>query len=142
MTVGIEAPRLKALTVKNPWAWAIINAGKNVENRSQPTSHRGTLYIHIAKRDDEAGHENEAIRQARAEASQAVRNHLQLQGYVLGTVEVVGCHHSSDCKTKDGYCSEWARPGFYHWELSQPRPLACPFPEVGKLNIWNLEATS
>ena len=140
--IGIEAPVLKAVTVKNPWAWSILHAGKDVENRSQSINHRGTLYIHVAKRDDEAGYENETFQKARASAPQAFKNHLKLQGYVLGTVKVVGCHYSTECKTADGYCSEWARPGFYHWELRDPRPLTCPFPEIGKLGIWNLAATA
>ncbi|MGO4143694.1 ASCH domain-containing protein [Paenarthrobacter sp. YAF11_1] len=137
----IEAPALKAVTVKNPWAWCILHAGKDVENRSQSINHRGTLYIHAAKKDDEAGYENEAFRQARDAAPLAVKNAVRLQGHVLGTVDVVGCHYSLDCKTADGYCSEWARPGMYHWELANPRPLACPFPEIGQLGLWNLAAT-
>ncbi|YCK83537.1 ASCH domain-containing protein [Arthrobacter sp. D3-18] len=140
--IDAEAPALKAITVKNPWAWSILHAGKDVENRSQSINHRGTLYIHVAKRDDEAGYENETFRQARAKASQAVKNNLHLQGYVLGTVEVVGCHYSTECRTSEGLCSEWARPGQYHWELANPRPLACPFPEIGQLGLWNLAANA
>lgn len=140
--IDTESPALKAITVKNPWAWSILHAGKDVENRSQSINHRGTLYIHVAKRDDEAGYENETFRQARAKAPQAVKNNLHLKGHVLGTVEVVGCHYSTECRTAEGYCSKWARPGFYHWELANPKPLACPFPEIGQLGLWNLPATS
>ena len=35
------------LTVRQPWAWAIIQVGKDVENRSWPTKHRGPLLIHV-----------------------------------------------------------------------------------------------
>lgn len=46
--------RLKALSVRQPWAWAIIHAGKDVENRSwQAVNHglhvRGRICIHAAK---------------------------------------------------------------------------------------------
>jgi hypothetical protein len=40
------------LTVRQPWASAIIYAGKDVENRSWTTSHRGRLYIHAWMRLD------------------------------------------------------------------------------------------
>jgi hypothetical protein len=38
-----------ALSVRNPWAWAILAGLKRVENRSWPTNHRGLLVIHIAR---------------------------------------------------------------------------------------------
>ena len=35
---------MKALTVQQPWAWAIIHAGKTVENRTQRWwSYRGPI---------------------------------------------------------------------------------------------------
>jgi len=44
----------KALSVRQPWAWAIIHAGKDVENRSwQAVNHglnvRGRIAIHASK---------------------------------------------------------------------------------------------
>lgn len=46
--------RLKALSVRQPWAWAIIHGGKDIENRSwQAVNHglkvRGRICIHAAK---------------------------------------------------------------------------------------------
>lgn len=37
---------MKAITIKQPWAWAIIFAGKDIENRSWYTKYRGPLLIH------------------------------------------------------------------------------------------------
>lgn len=39
----------KAISIRQPWAWAIINAGKDIENRSWPTRFRGSVCIHAAK---------------------------------------------------------------------------------------------
>ena len=39
----------KALSVRQPWAWAIIHAGKDVENRTRRTLFRGDFYIHASK---------------------------------------------------------------------------------------------
>lgn len=39
---------MKALTVRQPWAWAIFAAGKNIENRSWRTGYRGWIAIHAA----------------------------------------------------------------------------------------------
>ena len=40
---------MKALSICQPWAWAILHAGKNVENRTWPTWYRGQLLIHAGK---------------------------------------------------------------------------------------------
>jgi hypothetical protein len=41
--------RMKAITVKEPWASLIASGAKLVENRSWRTRHRGPLAIHAAK---------------------------------------------------------------------------------------------
>jgi hypothetical protein len=42
---------MKALSVRQPWAWFILNSGKDVENRDWRalTSFRGNLLIHASK---------------------------------------------------------------------------------------------
>ncbi len=34
-----------ALSIRQPWAWAIIHAGKDVENRSENMAHRAEKLI-------------------------------------------------------------------------------------------------
>lgn len=48
---------MKALSIKQPWAWAIIYAGKDVENRTWHTDYRGPLLIHASKTFDHDGFE-------------------------------------------------------------------------------------
>jgi len=38
-----------ALSIRQPWAWAIIHAGKDIENRDWATKFRGPVCIHAAK---------------------------------------------------------------------------------------------
>lgn len=38
-----------ALSIRQPWAWAIVNAGKDIENRSWATTFRGQVCIHASK---------------------------------------------------------------------------------------------
>lgn len=40
---------MKALSLRQPWAWAILHAGKRVENRCWKTLFRGTFLIHAAQ---------------------------------------------------------------------------------------------
>ena len=38
-----------ALSIRQPWAWAILHAGKDIENRDWSTRLRGPVCIHAAK---------------------------------------------------------------------------------------------
>jgi len=46
---------MKALTIRQPWAWAIFH-GKDIENRSWGTKYRGPLLVHAALTFDHAGY--------------------------------------------------------------------------------------
>ena len=39
----------KALSIRQPWAWAILNAGKNIENRPRRFNYRGPICLHASK---------------------------------------------------------------------------------------------
>ena len=39
---------MKCLSILQPWAWAIIHGGKDVENRTWRTAYRGPLLIHAS----------------------------------------------------------------------------------------------
>ena len=40
---------MKALSGRQPWWWAILHAGKRIENRHWNTHHRGPILLHAAK---------------------------------------------------------------------------------------------
>lgn len=40
---------MKALSLLQPWAEAVLFLGKNIENRKWPTNHRGPLIVHCSK---------------------------------------------------------------------------------------------
>lgn len=39
----------KALSIRQPWAWLIVNGFKDIENRTWNTKHRGEFLIHAAE---------------------------------------------------------------------------------------------
>lgn len=43
-----------ALSIRQPWAWAIMHGGKRIENRTWPTRFRGRFCIHASKGVDRA----------------------------------------------------------------------------------------
>ncbi|MFC4006545.1 hypothetical protein ACFOY2_04890 [Nonomuraea purpurea] len=128
---------MKALTVRQPWAFAIAQLGKNVENRTWSTTHRGPLAIHAGA--GWAGEEAQcdvAFRARRGYGS--VLPARQQKSAVVAVVDVVGV-----CRMLDGGacdCGPWAIRGQSHWRLANVRPLAQPVSCNGRLSLWDLPA--
>jgi hypothetical protein len=119
---------LKAITVKPVWAWAIIYAGKNIENRSWPTHFRGPVAIHASKNMSRSEYE-----EAKNLVPPRWRNKLPAyedlpRGVIIGVVEIV------DCVTESK--SPWYL-GDYGFVLKNRRPVK-PIPCSGALSFWNL----
>lgn len=131
---------MKALTVKQPWAWAIIHGGKDVENRTQNFTYRGPLAIHAAKVDDDGGYGDARmlllVRREVSPLSRLLRGALS-RGAVIGVVDVVGCHWAANHTRRD-WCSRWAEDDATHLMLRNPRPLAIPVPARGMPGMFDL----
>lgn len=50
--VLLENPKIPALSIRQPWAWAILAGWKDVENRSRPFQYHGPLFIHASTKHD------------------------------------------------------------------------------------------
>lgn len=81
-----------ALSIRQPWAWLIIHAGKDIENRTWRTSFRGKCLIHAGK-----GCTKEEWEDA-FEFAQDIRPGLMMptipmleRGGIVGEVEIIGC---------------------------------------------------
>ena len=138
---------MRILTVRQPWAWAIIHGGKDVENRVRNIagSYRGPVAIHAAKeREPHVWAHVEQLAGERWPEEQDVR------GAIIGVVDLCGVHESErdGCGTRKGtarlgevipLCSEWAEPWAHHLVLANPRPLAAPIPFKGALGLRRLD---
>ncbi|MCC7082192.1 MAG: ASCH domain-containing protein [Burkholderiales bacterium] len=119
-----------ALSVRQPWAWLIIHAGKPIENRDWYTRVRGRVLIHASK-----GMTRDEYDDACAFAHHCgVNTNLiplpaELQrGGIIGSVEII------DCVTV--HSSPWF-VGFHGFVLRDPRPL--PFrPYKGQLGFFEV----
>lgn len=120
-----------ALTVRQPWAWAIAN-GKDVENRTWRTKHRGLLAIHAAARLD---YETAFAAVARLHSGDLPPRWWREPG-VLPTSAIVAVVDLHDI-VRDS-TSRWAMPGQWHWLLRDVRPLAEPVPCVGARGVWEV----
>jgi hypothetical protein len=114
---------MKALTIKQPWAWAIIFGGKDIENRTWRTRYRGPLLIHAG-----AAYRPEASlpKGVRAPA----RDKLEFSA-LIGVVELTDVVEKSR--------SPWFQ-GKYGFVLAKPRPLKPPVRCSGRLGLWTPSA--
>lgn len=121
---------MRALSVQQPWAWAILAGHKPVENRSWRTNYRGTLVIHAAqgKRSDASGRDHIAGLGKMVPAELA-------RGVILGTVELVDCLSTSEALERFG--PDWV-DGPWCWVLEKPRLLREPIPCRGKLSLFTV----
>ncbi|WP_026986538.1 ASCH domain-containing protein [Fodinicurvata fenggangensis] len=121
-----ELPKL-ALSIRQPWAWAILHAGKDIENRDWRTRYRGPVCIHAAKgcTQEEFYSAASCIGWERIPAS-SPRDFLR--GGIIGTAEIIDCVEVSDSPWfvgRFGFVLANARPvdfilvrgalGFFNW---------------------------
>jgi hypothetical protein len=116
---------MRALTVRQPWAWAIIHAGKNIENRSWTNKHAtGTIAVHAGSGLDSLDRLPRGAKRPRA-------NDL-VHGAIIGVVDVVEIVRE--------HPSKWFS-GPLGWVLRRPRPLPRPIPCGGRLGLWQLPSS-
>ena len=125
----LRSRTVKALTIRQPWAWATIYGGKDVENRRWTTAYRGPLLIHAAKNaDPDPGATARLLwTMADPEAFGQPRGALQAREAIIGVI------HLADVLTDSP--SPWALPGWYHWVLEFPAPVA-HIPCRGRPGLW------
>ncbi len=139
---------MRVLTVKQPWAHAIIHGGKTVENRSRNLAgaYRGPVAIHAGLQRDDLGW---VVSGAYALTRTMGRGHPEALGAIIGVVDLVDVHKglapTDDRMTSVdscyragqpfGACSPWAEPDAWHLELANPRALDQPVPWRGALGL-------
>jgi hypothetical protein len=133
-----------ALSIRQPWAWLILNAGKLIENRTWPTYIRGRVFIHAGK----TMTKREYCETLDFAAPMLVERRIQLpdfdaleRGGILGSVEIVTViegetlsdrHYVNPDELRNGVGSEaldWIRSPWYAgpFGFCLRDPLAVPF---------------
>jgi hypothetical protein len=82
-----------ALSIRQPWAWLILHAGKDIENRSWPTKFRGRILVHASKGLTRAEYEaGEDPLWAAGGPAIALPPFEELErGGIVGAVDIVNC---------------------------------------------------
>lgn len=124
---------INCISVKQPWAWAIFHAGKDVENRSWRSSHRGKLMIHTSKNFDENGYKHlqshkEIYGIDNLPTIEELKNET---GGLYGMVDMVSCRWNLPNNI-------WKMEGLYGWIVKNPVRLNF-VPYKGRLSFFNIE---
>jgi hypothetical protein len=138
---------MRAITVKQPWASAIVHGGKDVENRRTNIvgSYRGPLAIIAGRSFDREAWLLEGIARTWLADyygwSDGDWGRDLSAGAIIGVVDLVSVHNAAEClnprdiadESTWTWCSPWAENNVLHLELSSPRPLPEPIPFTGFL---------
>lgn len=139
----------RVLSIRQPWAWLIVNGFKPVENRSRPTKIRGTILIQApmtfdgvaffklrvndlqAQGDHHTG--GPRLSDAELERLREIWPGDRAEGFQFGGI--VGQVDITDCV--QSYPSRWFT-GPYGYVLANPKPV--PFYSMkGKLGFFRAE---
>lgn len=137
---------MRILTVRQPWAHAIVHEGKDVENRVRNIAgdYRGPVAIHAGlKRFDPRSEEGSLV--AEITGYRPLMYMPTQYGHIIGVVDLVEVHFTDACRdiAEDGTysaCSLWALDPYWHIELANPRPIAEPIQYKGALGLRTLDA--
>lgn len=131
---------MKALSIRAPWWWFILSAGKDIENRDWPTQYRGPVLIHASKwwkitdvTDDTRIAHQTAVDQGRLQqfgwAGTTYEDMRADGGCIVGRAEIVDCVSESD--------SPWFF-GRYGFVLANPVTFGNTTPFKGSLGLFDV----
>jgi hypothetical protein len=116
MTLADRTARPIALSLRQPWVFAILFLAKEIENRTWRSRRRGRVILHASRTFDDAG-----LRYLK-EAGFDVPDDLPMGAYV-GEVTITDCRPVAAC------VSPWA---FGPWCFTLERPVRYPEPIPGR----------
>ena len=127
---------MRAVSVRQPWAWAIARGHQPVLNQAADTGYRGPVAIYASFRVDLESFESDVVRHA-VSTSWDAADPVAAIGGIVAVVSLTGVCAAAVSGSPCG-CGEWARPAAYHWRLADPRPLRWPDLAGGQADLWEL----
>lgn len=122
---------IAALSIRQPWAWLIVNGFKDIENRDWPTQFRGLLLVHAGQTMARSYYDatvDELQAAGLCPFNLPVYEALE-RGGLVGWTQVVGCVSQ--------HPSPWKQDGSFGFVLRESRPI--PFvPWKGRLGFFNV----
>lgn len=116
---------MKAISIRQPWAWLIVNGHKDIENRSWRTKYRGQVLVHASQGVKRSDYDAAYSLACRLGIKLPYRSEFETSG-IVGVTTITDCVEQSE--------SPWffGEKGFV---LADSRPL--PFVQMkGRLSFF------
>jgi hypothetical protein len=128
---------VKALSIRQPWAWLVASGYKDIENRGWKTGFRGRVYVHAGRNFDHRALSFRLLREPGILDQQALSIVNDLvkfwkESAVIGEVDIVDCVSHSD--------SPWFI-GPYGFVLANPVLYDNPIPCKGRTFFFDPQMT-
>lgn len=125
---------MKAISIRPPWAWAIMHAGKDIENRTWRTNTRGTVAVHASKNMTRPYYEWACKEIKRLAPRVKIPPYEAIaRGAIIGLVDIISCEEYPK--------SKWHVAKHYGFGLANARPLQKLISCNGRLNFWEVPPT-
>ncbi len=120
---------MKAICIKQPWAWLICAGYKDIENRDWSTKFSGRVYVHagVSKSEDTIMVYAQVCQCLTKEQAFRLADAQLVFGAIIGEVDI------TDCVTESK--SPWF-VGRYGFVLANPVLYDIPIPCKGKLGFF------
>lgn len=127
---------MKALSIRQPWAWLIVNGHKPIENRTWSTNFRGRVLIHASKGMTRAEYDD--VEDWLISDGTLAMASIQLPlCHELERGGIVGVATITDCIPSARRTSPWHIEGAFGFQIDDARPL--PFVECkGALGFFDV----
>ncbi|WP_344241973.1 hypothetical protein [Actinocorallia libanotica] len=125
---------IPALTVRQPWAFAIANGYQPVESRKSATDYRGPVAIYAPAAADEENYDDVADL-AGLPLARVIEGAQHRQVIVAVGLLTEICTDWRTCE-----CGEWAEVGYDHWRLEGVVKLHEPVSAMGTYGLWDMPA--
>jgi len=130
---------VKALSLRQPWAWLCAAGLKDVENRTWPTKFRGRFLIHAGKSSEiKVQGLGDAWITARLSGGNLTRywNAELVRGAIIGEATLVDCKFRFG-EENDNLYSRWHEAGMYGFILKDAKLYDFPVICSGRLGFFD-----
>ena len=129
------------LSVRQPWAWALLYGGKTIENRTwRSCRYRGRIWIHAPERENCDSVEDAVRLVAQGwkcndrQALERYREHDQ-RGAIIGSMTLTDCRRLDELDRRDPLRSNPWADGPWLWLVTDPESCDL-WPTPGRLGLW------
>ncbi|KKL41711.1 hypothetical protein LCGC14_2367550 [marine sediment metagenome] len=120
---------MKALSIRQPWAWLIVHGWKDIENRTRLQKFRGRIYVHAGQKYDYEGLKWLATWLAPEIFGMISTLCVSKQTGLVGEIDIVDSTVKSE--------SPWFT-GPYGYVLANPLAYEVPIPYKGRLGLFEV----